>query len=362
MTKQIRKLVAGLLVLYVALFGALNLTQVVRKDALDADPKNNRQTIRDFNRPRGQIVTADGVVVAQSVPSAGETVQVPGKISLGDLFGNVTGYYTYSFGATGAHKKSGRHCGPDCERAGGTDTGNVRSACVPMCSRWPPGARYRGLVIDGPTTGAIIAMISTPRYDPNLVATHDTPAAENVLEFLDAVPGKPLLANAYQERYMPGSSFKVITTGIALEHVAISLDSLFPVETECTPPQTTDPIQNYAGTAGRHDECRSSTACNILRPDGERLGAGSDDRGRRLVGRRREVADRSAGCRGQQLLRQRQPVHGRLLPGAVAPAGDRRLRAGQHLDGAAAHVHGGLDGGQQGADDEAVRRGRHPRP
>ena len=53
MNKQIRKLVAGLLVLYVALFGALNLTQVVRKDALDADPKNNRQTIRDFNLSLG---------------------------------------------------------------------------------------------------------------------------------------------------------------------------------------------------------------------------------------------------------------------------------------------------------------------
>ncbi len=258
MNKQIRKLVAGLLVLYIALFGALNLTQVVRKDALDADPKNNRQTIRDFNRPRGQIVTADGVVVAQSVPSvAGDEYKYQRVYPLGDLFGNVTGYYTYSFGSTQLERTQNDVLMGDTAAQtvsglfGGTDnTGNVRltlRADVQQVAAEALGDREGSVIVMDPTTGAIIAMVSTPRYDPNLVATHDTTAAENVLEFLDAVPGKPLLANAYQERYMPGSSFKVITTGIALEHGAISLDSVFPVETEWTPPQTTDPIQNYAG-------------------------------------------------------------------------------------------------------------------
>ena len=65
MNKQIRKLAAGLLVLYIALFAALNVIQVSKKDELNAAPQNNRQTIRDFNRPRGPIVTADGVVVAR---------------------------------------------------------------------------------------------------------------------------------------------------------------------------------------------------------------------------------------------------------------------------------------------------------
>ena len=55
-------------------------------------------------------------------------------------------------------------------------------------------------------------MISYPRFDPAVVAVHDSAEAEKALTFLNAAPGKPLLANAYQERYMPGSSFKVITT------------------------------------------------------------------------------------------------------------------------------------------------------
>jgi cell division protein FtsI/penicillin-binding protein 2 len=50
------------------------------------------------------------------------------------------------------------------------------------------------------------------------VSDHDIDSVNDVLDFLNAYPGKPLLANTYQERYMPGSSFKVITTGIALEN------------------------------------------------------------------------------------------------------------------------------------------------
>jgi peptidoglycan glycosyltransferase len=258
--KQIRKLVAGLLVLYLALFVSLNFTQVVRKEALDADPKNNRQTIRDFNRPRGQIVTADGVVVAQSIPTtADDQYKYQRVYPLGDLFSNVTGYYTYGFGATQVERtKSDVLMGDTAAQKvgglfGGSDnTGSVRltlRADLQQVAAQALGEREGSVVVMDPTTGAILAMVSYPRYDANLVATHDTNQAEDVLTYLDAVPGKPLLANAYQERYMPGSSFKVITMGIALEHGAVSLDSSFPSATEWTPPQTSDPIQNYAGHA-----------------------------------------------------------------------------------------------------------------
>ena len=67
MNQQIRKLAAGLIVLYLVLFVQLNVLQVGRKSELDANPLNNRQTIRDFNRPRGDIVTADGVVVGSAL-------------------------------------------------------------------------------------------------------------------------------------------------------------------------------------------------------------------------------------------------------------------------------------------------------
>jgi len=110
------------------------------------------------------------------------------------------------------------------------------------------GEREGSVVVMEPSTGKILAMWSFPSYDPNLVAVHDSEQAGAVLEFLENYPGKPLLANAYQERYMPGSAFKVIPTGIAAEAGIISLDRVFPDESEFVPPQTNDPIQNYGGT------------------------------------------------------------------------------------------------------------------
>ena len=66
MNGRISKLAAGLMVLYVVLFIQLNVIQVGRKTSLDGDTRNNRQTVRDFNDPRGDIRTSDGVVVARS--------------------------------------------------------------------------------------------------------------------------------------------------------------------------------------------------------------------------------------------------------------------------------------------------------
>ena len=110
------------------------------------------------------------------------------------------------------------------------------------------GTREGSVVVMDPHTGAVIAMISNPRYNPADVAVHNSAQAEQALTFLNAVPGKPLLANAYQERYMPGSSFKVITTSIAFEAGVTTLDRVFPDTSSFVPPQTTDPIQNFGGT------------------------------------------------------------------------------------------------------------------
>jgi peptidoglycan glycosyltransferase len=255
---QIKKLAAALLVLYVALFVQLNVLQVGRKDALDSHPDNNRQTIRDFNRPRGPIVTADGVVVAQSVPTpGGGTYRYQRQYPTGDLFTNVTGYFTYSFGSTQLEKtKSDVLLGQTPAQTvtgvfGGTDnSGSVRLTMredVQKVAAEALGERDGSVVVMDPNTGAVIAMVSYPRFDGNLVATHDAQKAEDALNFYNSYPGKPLLANAYQENYMPGSAFKIVTSAIAFDAGVATVDRTFPVETEWVPPQTNDPIQNYAG-------------------------------------------------------------------------------------------------------------------
>jgi penicillin-binding protein A len=258
---KIRRLAVGLLVCYLALFVQLNIIQVGRVDTLTADPRNDRQTIRDFNRPRGPIVTADGQVVARSVRNApGSEFDFQREYPLGELFANVTGYHTFNYGRTQLERTQndvllGTTPEQQIDAIGNLLTGDDPSGSVRLTMRADVqqlakdllGEREGSVVVLEPATGAVVAMWSFPSYDPNLVVVPDSDEAGRVLDFLNNFPGKPLLANAYQERYMPGSSFKVITTGIAIENGRLDLDRVWPEETEWVPPQTTDPIQNYGG-------------------------------------------------------------------------------------------------------------------
>ncbi|HEY8094392.1 MAG TPA: hypothetical protein VID93_11435, partial [Acidimicrobiales bacterium] len=99
MNRQIRTLGVGLMVLFAALFLQLNVVQVVRADRYDADPANNRAVVRDFTRSRGSIISADGVVVAESVPST-DRYRYQRTYPTGDLFANVAGYFSFTLGST----------------------------------------------------------------------------------------------------------------------------------------------------------------------------------------------------------------------------------------------------------------------
>ena len=107
-------------------------------------------------------------------------------------------------------------------------------------------------------------MWSFPSYNPNQVADPDFDTARDVLTFLQALPGDPLLGNAYQQRYMPGSTFKILTTGIALENGTVTPETVFPDENAFVPPQTNDPIENFEGTTCGGDLLEVFTrSCNI---------------------------------------------------------------------------------------------------
>ena len=70
MNKQLRRLGAGLLACYLALFAMVNYVQVFHANDLNENALNSRKIVRDFNRPCGQIIADDGAVLAKTVPSA----------------------------------------------------------------------------------------------------------------------------------------------------------------------------------------------------------------------------------------------------------------------------------------------------
>ncbi len=76
------------------------------------------------------------------------------------------------------------------------------------------GDRKGALVAIDPTTGGILAMVSTPTYDPNLFVDGITP--ENWKE-LNEHPSKPMINRAINGAYPPGSTFKPFMALAALE-------------------------------------------------------------------------------------------------------------------------------------------------
>src|SRR5438067_9430924 len=224
MNKQLRRLGAGLLGCYLALFAMVNYVQVFHASALNEHPLNSRKIVRDFNRPRGQIIAGDGAVLAKTVPSApGDPFTFQRTYPLGDLFGHITGYFNFNFGATGVEQTyndqlSGatvsqeyatlRDLFVDREHTG--DVTLTMRSDVQQLAKDALGDKKGSVVVLDPRDGSILAMWSFPSYDPNLLATHDAKAAQDAKTFLEASPDAPLRGRAWQERFFPGSTVKVV--------------------------------------------------------------------------------------------------------------------------------------------------------
>ena len=271
MNKQIRRLGIGLLVCYVLLFVQLNILQVVRADSYNANPLNTRQVVRDFSRPRGLIQTADGVILAQSVPS-NDRFNFQRVYPTKDLFAGITGFFAFNFGSDGVERSyndvlAGR---TDQQRVISWNSlfqDEVTTADVTLSLRSDAqttakeqlGERQGSVVALDPRDGAILAMWSFPSYDPNLLASHDFAKAETARKFLLQAPGKPLVPAAYRERYFPGSTFKVVTASAGLQSGQVTPTSpVYPPAESYTPPLTTNPIENFGG------EVCGGTLFNIL--------------------------------------------------------------------------------------------------
>lgn len=77
-----------------------------------------------------------------------------------------------------------------------------------------------GIVAIEPSSGEILALVSTPTYDPNLMVGRDRSKNFTKL-YLDSI-SKPLLDRSLQGEYPPGSPFKVISALTALQENVIN--------------------------------------------------------------------------------------------------------------------------------------------
>jgi peptidoglycan glycosyltransferase len=262
LNRQVRWLALAMAALFVALFAQLNWIQLVQAGGLRDHPANNRQIVRTFTDPRGVIQTADGVVLAQSVPS-NDSFERQRVYPEGPLFAHVTGYFSFEFGAEGVEKAyndelAGRTDELELTSLGDWFLGRRRTADVTLSltkrvqqvAAEQLGNRPGSVVAVDPRTGAVLAMHSFPSYDPNVLAGHDLAAVRAARGQLTADPSKPLLHRSYRERYFPGSTFKVVTaTGaVALgreQGPVTQQDPVYPTLRELDLPQTNETLSNF---------------------------------------------------------------------------------------------------------------------
>jgi peptidoglycan glycosyltransferase len=180
------------------------------------------------------------------------------KYSDGPLYAPVTGYYSL-YGATGIEKT-------DNDLLAGTDdrlfvdrltnlfTGQQPKGANVVLTLNPDAQRaaYQGLagqagavVALDPQTGEVLAMASSPSFDPNLLASHDPTEVTDNYDRLRKDPGAPLLNRAAQQVYPPGSLFKVVVAAAALESGEYQPDTVIPAPASLDLPDTSANINNY---------------------------------------------------------------------------------------------------------------------
>jgi penicillin-binding protein A len=258
--RQIRRLGIGLIVLYLALFVQLNVVQVLRADEYNDHPNNNRAVVRDYSRPRGQILAADGTVLATSVPVEGR-IGRERQYPTGDLFGQITGYFSFATGSDGVERTyndalAGREAATSVRGLldlvlDGERTADVTLTIPPIVqqvARDQLGERRGSVVAIDPRDGSLLALWSFPSYDPGPLSQVDLAAAREARNVALAEPANPLLPRSFRETFFPGSTFKVVTAaaGATLDRVTLTEPS-FPPASEYTPPLTTRPVRNFGG-------------------------------------------------------------------------------------------------------------------
>jgi len=258
---RIRRLGIAFVVLYVLLFVQLNRVQFFGAERLQEDVNNTRGLIREFGRPRGPIVTADGVVLARSVPYDG-SVDFVRQYPEGDLYAHIVGYQSLNVAATGLERVyndelAGTPIGQQLVSLGDLFADRDTTAMlrlsirhdVQTAARDALGDRRGSVVALDPRTGELVAMWTYPSFDPNRLADPDGSAANAAFSELLSDPNNPLLAKAYREIFFPGSTFKLVTAAAGIESGLIDATApVFAAGEAYDPIPSGLPIRNFGGS------------------------------------------------------------------------------------------------------------------
>jgi peptidoglycan glycosyltransferase len=265
MTKELRRLSFVILAMFLSLFVATSWIQVVDADNLAQNPANTRTRLDSYQIQRGSIIV-DGSAIAVSVPTD-DRYQYQRVYTDAAMWAPVTGYFNPVLqSATGIEQAlnadlSGTGSNAffaEIERilSGQPQQGlSVKLTMNAKAQRaaWDALQGLQGAVVAiEPATGRILAMASTPGFDTNTLASHDSSAVNAEHDRLAADPTKPLYNRAIAGNLNPpGSTFKVVVAAAALASGDWTLESTLPNPARYALPGSDNLVSNaWGGTCG----------------------------------------------------------------------------------------------------------------
>ncbi|QFG67368.1 peptidoglycan D,D-transpeptidase FtsI family protein [Ornithinimicrobium pratense] len=263
MNTPIRRLAVVIFAMFTALLMASTWIQFVQADDLRERADNRRTLMDTYSRDRGAILV-NGTAVARSEPTNDElrwlrVYDTPSR------YAHITGYYSFIYGAGAGLERTTNSllAGTDDSLfyqrladvitgrpATGTNLELTIDPAVQQAAVDALGDRRGAAVALDPSTGAILAMVSRPAYDPNALSSHNLAAVEQAYAELADDPERPLINRAIGgDLYPPGSVFKLVTAAAALESEDYEPDTELVGPLTYTLPGTSTELPNFQGAA-----------------------------------------------------------------------------------------------------------------
>ncbi|WP_089100852.1 peptidoglycan D,D-transpeptidase FtsI family protein [Streptomyces hyaluromycini] len=272
MNKTIRRASVFALLLVLALLVRATWVQFYDGQALADNTNNRRNVIETYSQPLGNIIVAGESITGSARTSGSSDLKYKRTYTDGKLYAAVTGYASQSYAPTQLE-------GIYQDLLNGTDNrlktvmdtvtgeraepGNVITTIDPGVQK----AAYRALggkkgaaVAIDPETGKILAVVSTPSYDPSSLTDANTAGA--AWKKLTADSDKPLTNRALRQPLPPGSTFKLVVAAAALEDgLYANVDTKTESPDPYTLPGTTTPLKNENTSA----PCENASIRTALR-------------------------------------------------------------------------------------------------
>jgi peptidoglycan glycosyltransferase len=260
MNRQLKRVTIAVLLMFLALFTSTTVITAFQVDSLNADSRNVRTLYDSYSAERGPILV-NGQAIAESKPVA-DKFKFQRVYSNPQLYSAVTGYFTLNQGNTGVEGALNSYLSGTANDQFLTKVNSILTGKTPQGASvsltidpkvqqaaWDALGNNSGSVVAlNPKTGAILAMVSKPAYDPNLLASHNSNDVIATYKKLLADPTNPLINRAIAgDLYYPGSVFKLVLTSAAFDSGQFTPDSTFPNPGTLTLDGTSTNINNAEG-------------------------------------------------------------------------------------------------------------------